>query len=329
MSKITFYARRTVISVFLIFGIASFLFIAFRLMPGDYAVMMAEGGADEQQLEAIRDEWGLNDPLYMQYFDYMANMFTGDVGTSRATREPVVSYVLPRLGNSVILVLPGLLCAFLIGSLYGAWLGNNQESALEGYGIIPPTFLGTMPDFFMGILIIYVLSSTFGLIPAQGMANPETYNQITNHWELYFTRDFWYHAIGPLLTIILTFLYYPALVMRGSVVEVTGKEFYNYQQLVGLKPSMRFRSMMRHASLPVITILPPVTATSISGLVLIEYVFNWPGIGRLLFDSVLARDVPVIQFVFLLVAIWIVIGNFIIDIAYTVIDPRIGYDAET
>ena len=329
MGKIQYYLGRVVVTILLILGIMTFLFFAFRLMPGDYATLLAGEGADEETIREIRDNWGLDEPIYVQYFSYITNMLTGDAGYSYRTETPVWDTVSVALMNSLILALPALLLAFLIGTLYGALMGTVPGSRFEQFGIFPPTILGTTPDFFLGILLLLLLSSWLNVFPSGGMASIETYRTAESHWELYLTRDFAMHYILPFATIVLKYLYYPTLIMRSSVVEVRGQEFANYQRIVGIKRSIRFRDIMSHASLPVITVLPAVTATSISAQVLIEIVFNWPGIGKLLFDSVLMRDTPVIQFIFLMIAIWIIVGNLLVDIAYTLIDPRITYDEDS
>lgn len=136
------------------------------------------------------------------------------------------------------------------------------------------------------------------------------------------------HYALPFATITLYFMQYPALIMRNSVVEIRNQEFLHYHRLKGLPRLTLLRKLLRHASLPVVTLYPISLASSISGLVLIEVVFNWPGIGRLLVDSVLARDFPVIQFVFLVAAVWVILGNFLVDLLYGVIDPRVSVEGE-
>ncbi|MFC6724097.1 ABC transporter permease [Halobium palmae] len=327
MSRLSYYGQRVVMSILLVFAIATFLFFSFRLMPGDYATLLLQQGASPEQVESVRESWGLNDPLYVQYLRWMFNMFTGDAGTSRQFSRPVVEVVGTAVRNSMILALPGVLVAFVIGSLYGALMGIKPGSRFERYGIIPPNLVGTTPDFFIAILLVYVFASTLGLFPTGSMLSIEAQKSVSG-WRIYTTGSFWYHYVLPFSTVVIKYMYYPAMVMRGSVVEVRNQEFATYQRLLGLSSWTRFKHLMKHASLPVITVLPSVTARAISGLVLIEIVFNWPGVGALLFNSVIARDTPVIQFLFLLVAIWIVLGNFVVDVFYTLIDPRITVEGE-
>ena len=327
MSQLYYYARRTMMSALLVLAIATFLFFSFRLMPGDYATLLLQQGASPEQVAQVREAWGLDEPLYVQYFSWILNMLTGDAGTSRQFGRPVVDVVGTAVRNSMILALPGVVVAFVIGSLYGALMGINPGSRFERYGIIPPNLVGTTPDFFIAILLVFVFASTLNIFPTGSMLSIEAQKSVSG-WQIYTTESFWYHYALPFSTVVIKYMYYPAMVMRGSVVEVRNQEFSTYQRLLGLGSWTRFKHMMKHASLPVITVLPSVTARAISGLVLIEIVFNWPGVGQLLFNSVIARDTPVIQFLFLLVAIWIVVGNFVVDILYTLIDPRITIEGE-
>lgn len=322
MSRLEYYARRVVHTVFLIFVVSVGLFTLFKLMPGSYTTSMLGPGTSPEQAEQLREMWGLNDPLYVQYYRWVTNLLTGSAGMSLAYQKPVVDLVSEAIRNSMILALPGILGAFVVGSLYGTLMGLKQESWIDRYGPIPPTLVGVTPDFFMGIILLTIFTGWLDLLPAGGMASLDLITQGLG-WRIYLTGSFWTHYVLPFLTIVLGYLYYPALIMRGSVIEVKDQEFTKYQRACGLGTWKRVKNVMKHASLPVITTLPASTSRALSGLVLIELIFNWPGIGQLLFQSVLSRDTPVIQFMFLLIAIWIIVGNFVIDIFYTLIDPRI------
>lgn len=329
MSRIRYILKRSVISLFLIFVIASILWAFFKAIPGDFATLLVTSGASPEQIEAVRTAYGLNQPLYVQYFRYITNLLTGQLGSLESVQygSPVWELIRNRLINSFILVGPAIVTAFVLGSIWGALMGTKPGSLTEKYGIIPPSAIGVTPDFFIGILMIFIFATWLGLFPNGGFLSPATYETIGNdpsYFAIFQTKDFWMHYTLPFFSIVLKFLYYPSLIMRSSINDVIGQEFAYYHRITGLPKHRRMRHLMKHASFPVITVFPASMVLSISGLVLIEVVFNWPGIGLLLVDSVLSRDVPVIQFIFLLVAIWIVIGNFVVDIVYSIIDPRIS-----
>ncbi|WP_096391744.1 ABC transporter permease [Halopenitus persicus] len=331
MSRATYYIKRTLISILLILLIITGLFLFFRLMPGSYIDVIAQSGASAEQLEAIRERWGLNQPLYVQWYKYMINVLAGDFGTSRAYGVPVIELVIPRLLNSFILVGPAITVAYILGSVYGLFLGNSKNSLLEKYGIVPPTIFGTTPDFFIAIVLIFIFSGVLGILPAQGMVSSQTSLELSESGSMfstYGTMDFWIHYILPFCAIVLRYLYYPSMIMRSSVVEVSGQDFMYYHRLKGIPKLRRFSHLMRHASLPVLTLFPVTMSRAISGLVLVEVVFNWPGIGSLVVESVLLRDTPVVQFVFILVAVWVILGNYLVDVLYGIIDPRISIEGE-
>ena len=326
MSRIRYFVRRTLVTALLIVLVATALFLFFRFMPGDYTTLLIQQGMSPEQAERLQEKWGLDAPLYVQYFRYITNMLTADAGESFRFGQPVWELVRPRILNSFILVAPAITATYVVGGLLGAVIGRYRGGLFEKSSIIGVSVFHSIPDFFLGILLIAAFSETAGLFPTSGMLSPQTSIAIQDqpYWERFFHLEFWMHYVLPFATITLYFMQYPALIMRNSVVEVSGQEFLHYHRLKGLPRLALLRKLIRHASLPVITLYPISLATSISGLVLIEVVFNWPGIGRLLVDSVLARDFPVIQFVFLVAAVWVILGNFLVDLLYGVIDPRVS-----
>jgi peptide/nickel transport system permease protein len=291
-------------------------------MPGSYADLMTFQGADPESIEQFREKWGMNDPLYIQYFQYIYNIINLELGVSLQFRVPVIEYVKMKIFNSIILVAPGITAAYVIGSFIGSIAGTKRGSFFEKYVIVPFIFTGTFPAFFIGIVLIVIFSGWLDIFPAGGML-PEIRPEYKNWWEPYLSRSFAMHYVLPFTAIILRYTYLPLLIMRTNVVETMGQDFIQFHRLTGLTKWSRLRHVMKHASLPVLTLYPVSMTRAIGGLVLIEIVFNWPGIGFALVQAVFNRDLPVLQFVFILVAIFIVFANFIIDIMYSFIDPRI------
>lgn len=330
MSRLRYFVKRTLVTFVLIFLVASGLFLFFRAMPGDYTSLLVQQGMGPEQIAVLKEKWGLNEPLYEQYFRYLRNLLTADVGESFRFGQDVWELVRPRIIHSFILVAPAITATYIIGTVLGAVIGRRRGGPLEKSSIIGVSIFHSVPEFFIGILLIAAFSQTLDIFPTSGMLSTQTSILMQDEpiWELFFLKEFWMHYALPFTTITLYFMQYPTLIMRNSVVEVSGQDFLHYHRLKGLPQLALLRKLIRHACLPVVTLYPISLATAISGLVLVEIVFNWPGIGRLLVDSVLARDFPVIQFVFLVAAIWIILGNFIVDLLYGVIDPRVSVEGE-
>jgi peptide/nickel transport system permease protein len=326
MSRVRYVAFRTVQTVLILWIILTALWILFRSMPGSFADIMIYQGANPETVETFRENWGLNDPLYIQYLRYIENFVMLDPGTSIVSRRPVWDLVNERIFNTFILVAPAITFAYILGSAIGVVFGSKRGSKLEEYGIIPLTMSGAIPDFFIAILLIVVFGQWIDLFPVSGMMTTDTLSRFSEApwWRPYFTTDFLSHYVLPFTAIVLRYLYYPVLIMRTSVVEVLGQEFNFYHRITGLPKRKLLTHLGKHASLPVITVYPISMARALSGIVLIEVVFNWPGIGNALVQAVLARDFPVVQFVFFLVAAWVVLANYAIDLLYGIIDPRVS-----
>jgi peptide/nickel transport system permease protein len=330
MSTARYIARRTLTSLGLIVIVTTALFFAFRLMPGDYTSIFAQSGAGPEAIARMEEKWGLNDPLYVQYLRYMGNMLTADMGESFRFGTDVWDLTKWRLLNSFVLVGPAITAAYVIGGLFGGILGNRRGTSLERWGVSGTILIGAAPAFFTGILLIILFVDVLGLFPTGGVVSTDTLRQLSERTggnvtplDYYRTGDFWWHYVLPFATIFIKYLYFPTLIMRTNVVEMADQGFMFYHRLSGITPTSELRKLIKHSSLPVITLYPVSMTRAIGGMVLVEVVFNWPGIGSLLIDSVLARDFPVVQFVFFLVAVWVIVGNFAVDIVYGVIDPRV------
>lgn len=324
MSRVRYLLMRSLRTVFLLWVILTFLFFFFRLMPGDYTTLMLNQGASPEAVAKLEARWGLNDPLYLQYWNYFTNFLTLDVGTSLQTRIPVWEYVRPRMVNTMILALPGLLLAYVLGGVAGSFIGDKRGSRLERSSVTLVTLVGSFPGFFTAILAIVIFSVWLGVFPTGGMVSTATQLQFDVWWRKYLTVDFLQHWILPVSVVAIRYMYGPTLIMRTSYVEVTGQDFAYYQKVTGLPYLRRVRHLGRHAVLPLMTLFPISIVQAVSGLVLIELVFNWPGLGLTIIEAIRARDFPVIQFVFFVVAALVVVANFAVDIFYSVVDPRIS-----
>jgi peptide/nickel transport system permease protein len=285
---------------------------------------MMFGGASEEARQAFIEQWGLNQPLYIQYLSYMEGLLALNFGTSMATRKPVLEMVGIRIFNTFILVAPAVTLAYATGWVYGILMGSNYGSKLEKYSIIPLVVLGSFPSFVLAIFMILIFSSLLGWFPTGGIITSDALRAAGDEWySMYFTESFAKHYALPFVTVLLRYLYFPSLIMRTSVVEVMSEGYIRYERIVGLPKLERLAHIGRNASLPLITIYPISMTRAIGGLVLIELVFNWPGIGFTLVEAVFNRDTPVVQFVFFVIGAFIILANFFVDLTYSVIDPRV------
>jgi peptide/nickel transport system permease protein len=328
MGRLRYFGMRFVQTFVLLWAVLTFLFFFFRLMPGDFTDIMLFQGASEEAIQSFRAKWGLDEPIYVQYVDYLANFVTGDPGVSLRSQQPVLESVAIPLFNSFILIAPAITLGYLIGSTLGVLFGTNRNSVFERAGTIGVVFLGTIPIFFFGILLIVIFSGWLNWLPSSGMLSPIEAGKYADAawWRPYLSEDFAWHYVLPFGTIALRYANLPTLIMRTSVVEVMDQDFVYYQRITGLSSWRRKLHIARHASLPVITLYPISMTRAVGGLVLLEVVFNWPGIGQELVSAVLQRDFPVVQFIFFLVAVMVIFGNLFIDVLYGVVDPRVSVE---
>jgi peptide/nickel transport system permease protein len=326
MSRLRYIAVRAGYTVLLLAAVITLLFFFFRALPGSYLDILRAEGASQGAIETYEAAWGLDEPIYVQYFMYITNFVQLDMGQTLQYSVPVWDYVSKRIVNTVVLVLPGLTVGYIIGTTLGTYLGSVRGTRIENAGVFGLVLIGSLPRFFVAILAVIVFGINLDIFPTGGMLSAEgtALYDTAAWWRSYFTLDFLYHWTLPFLVTVLIGLYPSAMVMRTSVVEVSGQDFMYYNTISGLPYATRMVRMAHHAILPVITLYPISLGQAISGLVLIEFVFNWPGIGFTLIEAVFARDYPVVQFVFFVTATFVILANFAIDILYGVIDPRIA-----
>lgn len=324
MGKKEFVIRRVAQLVVLYLAIATMLFFLFRLAPGDPMANFVGGDLSQQQIEAIRERYGLDEPLHVQYYRYLTNVLVFEFGFSYSTSQPVSEMVLARLWNTVVLMGTAIGIAYLIGVPFGAYLAWKRDTNFERFGVVMVLVSRSAPVFWTGLLAIYVFSVALGWFPAGGMVSAGTEEAGVR---LYLSVDFLRHLVLP--ATVLAFYYYslPALLMRNSMLEVMNEDYVDFAELKGLESRVvMIKHAARTALLPIITAFAIAAGYAIGGSVLIETVFSWPGLGRLMVRSVVGADYPVAQATFLMLAMLVLLANFVADLMYGYLDPRITYE---
>lgn len=324
MGKRAFIIRRTLQTVVVFFIIASLLFLLFRLAPGDPTlVYLSPTFSEEMRLEIMR-QFGLDQPLYMQYLVYMKNLFRGELGQSFHFSRSVASVIQEKLANTIILMLSAIFLAYCIGITAGAFLAWQRGKRIETVGISLALITRAAPAFWTGMIALAIFSFQLGWFPGSGMRSPGT--DYTVGWWIFLSWDFMHHLILPATVLGIYFCGLPLLIMRSSMLEVMGEDFIDYCRIKGLKERViMFKHAARNALLPVITALALAVGFAVGGSVVIETVFSWPGIGRMLVQAVQSSDYPVAQGGFLVMATIVVLMNFVADLLYGILDPRISY----
>ncbi len=325
MSTRGFVIRRFIQTVITMFLVLSMMWALFRLVPGDpLVIFLGQGELAPQELERIRAAWGLDQPGWVQYLQYIYNFMTGDLGQSFYFRRPVTEVLWEPLVNTLILMLPAVTIAIGLGVFLGSRLGWRRGSRLEALSNLAILIPRAVPVFWLAIIVLVLFSYQLGWFPIGGMETiafiPQTW------WERLPGFDLLYHLALPLLVAVLVFLSDPLLIMRTSMIEVAQDDFVTYARARGLHESKVRNIARRNALMPVITYSAIMVGFAFGGQVLLEVVFSWPGMGRLMVNSVHHRDYPVAQAAFFLMAGVVVLLNFIVDILYLYLDPRVSYE---
>lgn len=303
--------------------IVTILFLIFRLMPGNPLVAFIDPTFTEEQAAAVRRQFGLDQPLYVQYALYLRNVVTGNLGTSFFQKEPVFEVLMDVLPNTLLLTGVALFGSYAFGVVGGAVLAWRRGTAVEGVGILLALMTRAAPEFFLGMLVLSFFSFDLGWFPSSGVADPGVvYGSVVDQ---VVSADFWHHLALPALTMAIYLQGLPLLLMRSNMLEVLDEDFVTMARMKGLP---EWRIMLAHAArnalLPIVTALTLGIGYAVGGDVVVETVFSWPGLGRLLVRAVQAHDYPLAQGAFLLIAAIIVGMNFLADVVYSALDPRVS-----
>lgn len=325
MGKLNFFVRRTLQLFVTLWAVATALFFLFRLMPGDPTSYVISPQMSPETRQRLIESYGLNDPLGVQYVRYMENLASFELGRSFKTNERVVDVLATYLPNTLVLMLTAFALAYVIGITLGVLTGWYRDTRFEKNAVVTALVGRSVPSFWIGILVLWVFGANLGIIPMSGMTSIGT--ESTGFWNMVFSLDFLHHLIAPVLVLAFYYMGYPLLIMRNSMLETLSADFIDICRAKGLtERAIMFRHAARNAMLPVLTAAAIAVGFAVGGSVLIETVFGWPGIGREMIRAVLRRDYPVAQGTFLVLALSVIVMNFIADLLYGVLDPRVTYD---
>ncbi len=306
------------------FVLATLLFILFRLVPGDPTLTVLSPALSPEVQAELRQRFGLDQPMAVQYALYLKNIVTAHFGNSFDRGVPVVGLLGERVTNTLVLMLPALIFAYALGIAGGAFIAWKRGSLLERSVTLLAIMFRAAPVFWLCIVFIALFSIRLGLFPAGHMLTPGAGGG-TGVGQ-YLSLDFLHHVALPLIVMTLYYGCYPLLVMRTSMLEVLGDDFIDLCKAKGLSErAVVFKHALRASLLPIATSVSLLAAYAVAGSVLVEAVFSWPGVGLLMVEAVLDSDYPVAQAAFLLIALLTVLGNLAADLIYSFIDPRIRY----
>ena len=300
-----------------------FNFTLIRLAPGDpIRIMAGTDNPNEEMIEALQQKYGLDKSIPEQFVMFLGNVAKGDLGYSYISDESVIKLIGEKIGPTLALSLTAVLLSVTIGTLIGIYAARKNGSKFDQFVCSISYVFDATPGFWLGLMMILIFASTLKWFPTSGMVNLRA-----NYKGFAYFADVCRHLVLPITTMVLTQTPYYFRIARSSVLQVMSEDFITTFKATGMKESRIFNKyVLRNAILPTVTVLGMSLAFLLSGSVLIETVFAWPGMGRLMFNSISKRDYPVLTGIYLVTSVVICIAMILVDILYGFIDPRIRYD---
>lgn len=319
-----YIGQRAVQTIIIWFAIITLNFVIFRIMPGDPRAALLGEGLSPELRQAVVERFGLNRPLLEQYFLYLRNLFQGDMGYSFSHfGEPVWETLFEfRFANTFILMGASLIVAILVGMFFGVLAAAKRDTIVDTGSTVVFLVAYALPVFWIGILILYFFGFQLNLIPLAGTIT----RGYTHANFIEYMFDYLHHMIGPWLVLTLSFIGGFYLIMRDTVLDVFTQDYILAAKAKGLKErTILYGHAMRNAMLPMVSVIAVNVPYLVSGATMTEYVFSWSGLGLLTYHSVLSADYPVLQAIFLFLATITLLANFVADLLYLYLDPRIRY----
>lgn len=327
LARLRYVFNRVLHGLPIIFAIVIVNFFLVRLAPGDAAQVLAgeSGAATEEYMRQIREQFGLDQPLYVQFLSYMKNLLFFDLGYSFRHGREVSSLIFERLGATALLMGASMVLSVGFGILLGAIAAIKDRTFLSNMIMILAIVSYATPLFWVGLMLIIVFSLNLGWFPTSGIA---TIGAPLGFWDS--ALDVAHHLVLPALSLSFFYMALYTRLMRASMLETLGQDFIKTARAKGISEGRVVRKhALRNAIMPVLTMAGVQVSAMLGGSVIIESVFGWPGLGLLAFESLFARDLNLLLGIFFLSSILVVVTNAIVDVIYTIVDPRIQLRSKT
>jgi len=312
-----FLARRLLHLGPVLLGVSLIVFLVLHLAPGDPAEIMLGANANKEDLARLRAQLGLDQPLYVQYLTWISHVARGDLGRSLWMKRPVLGEVLERFKATLLLTGSALLLSTLGGLALGIASATRANSLLDRLSGVASLFGASMPVFWLGIVLMVIFSLWLGWLPASGMYAPYGGGGL---------RDLLTHLVLPAVTLAAASVTIIARLTRATMLETLGQDYVRTARAKGLGERMVvWRHALKNALIPIVTVVGVQAGYLLGGAVLTETVFAWPGVGTLVVQGILARDMPLVQGGVLMIALSFVLVNLAVDTLYAWLDPRIKF----
>lgn len=323
---IKYIVKRLVFMLLTFYVLATLMFFMFRMLPGDPTMTVISSALHPKAQEAMKRQYGLDKPLHEQYLVYLRNIITLDFGYSFQHTRKVSQMISGRMLNTVLLILPAMMTAYFLGIIGGAVIAWKRGGKLEIGSVIMATAFQSAPVFWLGMLSLFIFAVHLDIFPLGHILSPGMHYG-ESALQKYLSLDFFHHLALPFTVTMLYNVCFPLLLMRSSMLETFGEDFIELCRMKGLREKrIIFKHALRNSCLPIATTIPLILGWAVAGSVVIETVFSWPGLGLLMVEAVQRSDYPVVQACFLLIAVLTIVGNFVADLLYGILDPRIVYE---
>ncbi|MGR3801974.1 ABC transporter permease [Marinibacterium profundimaris] len=295
-------------------------FALIHIAPGDVSILLAGEGADPAYMQSVREAYGLDRPLYQQLGAYLGQVLQGDLGLSFRTREPVIDIIAERIPATLLLAGTSLVLASVAGVVIGALVARRPGSAMDTAVTTLSISLFSIPVFWLGLMLILLFAVTLRWLPSSGMMSIAGPREGIGH-----VLDIARHMVLPVVALSAVWLGQYVRLSRASVSETLAEPYVTTARAIGY-PERRVMSRfaLRNAMLPIVTVLGLELGMLLSGAVLTETVFSWPGLGRLIYEAILSRDTPVIMGAFLIMSFTVMLAALLTDLLYAALDPRVS-----